>query len=118
MSIKNNIREILEAYEEDDSLNNSTKELFDDEVQYDDENMEVIRKEPYIPFYDEEMDVWSVKDIRDNVCYPMTGENMANEITNLLNHYTCSLYKVSDELYKKDRNFEELGYDLDELDKY
>jgi len=71
----------------------------------------------YIPFYDHYHDVWAVKDTADDVYYPMTGKNMAYEITILLNNYDSRLHNVLDELFKKDRKFEELGYDLDKLDE-
>lgn len=68
-------------------------------------------------YYDEEMDLWNVRRKSNGMCYPMTGENMANEITTLLNRYEVRLHDVLDELWKKDRKFEDLGYDLDELDR-
>lgn len=71
----------------------------------------------YIPFYDPYHDVWAVKDTADGCCHPMTGKNMAYEVTILLNNYEVLLHEVLDELFKKDRKFEELGYDLEELDK-
>lgn len=71
----------------------------------------------YIPFYDHYHDVWAVKDTTDDVYHPMTGKNMAYEVTILLNNYEVRLHEVLDELFKKDRKFEELGYDLEELDK-
>ena len=71
----------------------------------------------FIPFYDDFMKLWNVKDTRDEHMYPMTGENMANVMCKLLNHYDVRLRDVLDELFKKDRKLEELGYDLEELDK-
>lgn len=73
-------------------------------------------KGKYAPFYDHYHDVWAVKDTSDGVCHPMTSKNMAYEITILLNYYECKLQGTYDELYKKDRKFEDLGFDLDELD--
>ena len=70
----------------------------------------------YIPFYDDFLDIWNVKEVCSGICYPMTGEPMAKEISNLFNFYVKRLRDVSDELYKKDRKFESLGYDLNELD--
>ena len=70
----------------------------------------------YIPFYDPYHDVWAVKDTSDDVCHPMTGKNMAYEMTILLNYYEAKLHGAHDELYKKDRKLEDLGFNLDELD--
>ena len=70
----------------------------------------------YVPFYDPYHDVWAVKDTSDGVCHPMTSKNMAYEMTILLNYYEGRLHDTYDELYKKDRKFEDLGFDLDELD--
>ena len=77
---------------------------------------EKLNDKEYIPFYDDFLDTWNVKEVYSGVCYPMTGEPMANEISNLLNHYGKRLHTVLDELYKKDRKLESLGYDLDDLD--
>lgn len=71
----------------------------------------------YIPFYDHYHDVWAVKDTADNVCHPMTGKNMAYTICILLNKYDSRLHDALDELSKKDRKLEDLGYDLTDLDK-
>ena len=70
-------------------------------------------KDKYIPFYDDFLDVWNVKDTADGVCYPMTGENMAREVAALLSHYDGRLHAVLDELYVKDRKLEELGVSID-----
>lgn len=70
----------------------------------------------YIPFYDPYNEVWAVKDTGDDVCHPMTCKNMAYEMAILLNYYESRLHDACDELYKKDRKFEDLGFDLDELD--
>ena len=70
-------------------------------------------KDKYIPFYDDFLDVWNVKDTADGVCYPMTGENMAREVAALLSHYDVRLHAVLDELYVKDRKLEELGVSID-----
>lgn len=70
-------------------------------------------KDKFIPFYDDFLDVWNVKDIADGVCYPMTGENMAREVAALLSHYDGRLHDVLDELYVKDRKLEELGVSID-----
>lgn len=71
----------------------------------------------YIPFYDSYHDVWAVKDTCDDVCHPMTGKNMAYEMTILLNYYESRLHDTLDELFKKDRKLESLGCDLDKLDE-
>lgn len=70
-------------------------------------------KDKYIPFYDDFLDVWNVKDTAEGVCYPMTGENMAREVAALLSHYDGRLHAVLDELYVKDRKLEELGVSID-----
>ena len=70
-------------------------------------------KDKYIPFYDDFLDVWNVKDTADGVCYPMTGEPMAREVAALLSHYDGRLHAVLDELYVKDRKLEELGVSID-----
>lgn len=74
-------------------------------------------KGKFIPYYDDFQDLWSVKNTTEDVCYPMTGKNMAYEITILLNTYDIHLHDTLDELCKKDRKLEDLGYDLTDLDK-
>ncbi|WP_405316175.1 hypothetical protein [Methanobrevibacter sp.] len=104
MCLKNILNKIFPSKEENEAI----EEVFNEEIK---------EFKPYAPFYDDYMDLWNVKDTRDDECYPMTGEPMAREISELLNNYYISWSNISDELFKKDRKFEELGFDLDELDE-
>lgn len=71
----------------------------------------------YEAYYDDFNMLWTVREIKTGIMYPMTEEPMANEMSNLLNKYDERIHNILDELFKKDRKFESLGYDLDELDR-
>lgn len=74
-------------------------------------------KGKYIPYFDSFHETWNVKDTDTDVCHPMTSANMSYEMCVLLNRYDVKLHDVLNELYEKDRKFEDLGYDLSDLDK-